>query len=112
MKKVIGCTVVALVGLCTGLGTGCGTKSTAPTTQVDAKKLPGSDAVMAAIEKKNYDGAIAALMKVSQNVTNQEQQMEFILLTRDVKDKMIEAAPNDPKAAEALAALRGATMGR
>ena len=112
MKKLIRGAVVALVGLCVGLGTGCGTKSTAPPTTVNANKLPGSDAVMAALEKKNYDGAVAALMKVSQTVTNQEQQAELILLTREVKDKMLEAAPNDPKAAEALSALRGATMGR
>jgi len=112
MKRLTWFAVLILTGLFPGFGTGCGTKSTAPTVAVDSKKLPGADAVMAAIEKKDYDGAMAAWLKVRQSVTTEEQQAEFMMLTRQMTGKISEAAPTDPKAADAAAALRQLTLGR
>src|SRR5438034_3996130 len=67
MTKLTRCILVILTGSFFGLGSGCGTKSTAPTVIVDAKTLPGADEVTAALEKKDYDGAMAALLKVKQS---------------------------------------------
>ena len=67
---------------------------------------------MAAIDRKNYDGAIATLLRIRQSVANAEQQMQFANLADEVRIKLIEAAPTQPKAAEALGVLRRITGGR
>src|SRR5436190_2075231 len=87
-----------LTGLGAVLSAGCA-KSTAPSVEMDKIKLPGASEVMVAIEKKDYEAAVAALGKIS-------------LLSRQVTTKLLEAAPTDPKAAEAAQALRIMTMGR
>jgi len=68
--------------------------------------------VMAAIEKKDYDGAMAGLLKIKQTVTTEEQQMQYMVLCREARDKLNEAAATDAKAAEAVDALRAMTRGR
>jgi len=112
MNKLTRCIIVILTASVAGLGSGCGTKSTAPTVVVDARKLPGTDEVTAALEKKDYDGAMAAWLKVKQSVATEEQRAQFMLLTREVNSKVLEAAQTDPKAAEAAAVLRQMTLGR
>jgi len=114
MDKLIGYTVLILVGWITVFGAGCGsrTRPTAPPAALDATKLPGATEVMAAIEKKDYDGAMAGLLKIKQTVTTEEQQMQYMVLCREARDKLNEAAATDAKAAEAVDALRAMTRGR
>ena len=100
-----------LTGLGAVLSAGCA-KSTAPSVEMDKIKLPGASEVMVAIEKKDYEAAVAALGKIRQSVSTEEQQGQFSLLSRQVTTKLLEAAPTDPKAAEAAQALRIMTMGR
>ena len=85
----------------------------AKSTAVDATpKLPGTDEVRVALEKKDYDGAIGALLRVRQTVTSKEQELQYMTLAQEVKNKLLEGYGSDPKAAEALMALRAATAGR
>ena len=104
---------MALIGISVSFGASCGKKAVIDTkVQEGASKLPGASEVMAALEKKDYDGAMAALLRVKQTVTTDEQQVEFTALSHQVKNKMLEASATDQKAAEALTALRAMTMGR
>lgn len=107
-------TVLLAIGLSLGLATSCGKKTGAQQSgqATNAPKLSGSDEVMAALEKKDYDGAMAALLRVKQAVSTEDQQVQFMVLSRQAKDKLLELAPTDSKAAEALTALRGMTLGR
>ena len=116
------CTVVALMGLSLGFATGCGNKTSANSTTVNAPakstavdttpKLPGTDEVRAALEKKDYDSAIAALLRVRQTVTSREKEVQYMTLAQEVKNKLLEGYGSDPKAAEALMTLRAVTAGR
>jgi len=113
MDKLSGYTVLILVGWVTVFGASCGTRTRpAPPAALDSTKLPGASEVMAAIEKKDYDGAMAGLLKIRQTVTTEEQQMQYMVLSREARDKLIEAAASEPKAAEAVEALRAMTRGR
>ena len=114
MNKLSGYTVLILVGWVTVFGASCGsrTRPAPPPAALDSTKLPGATEVMAAIEKKDYDGAMAALLKIKQTITTDEQQMQYMILSREARDKLIEAAATDPKAAEAVDALRAMTRGR
>ena len=113
MNQVTGYMVLILIGFLAVFGTACGKKTGAGPAVVNATpKLPGEGEVMAALEKKDYDGAMAALLKVKQTVATDEQQVQFMVLSRQMKDKLLEAAPTDTKAADALTALRQMTMGR
>lgn len=112
MHKLSWYSALILMGVCIGFATGC-KKNTGPeSAAVDASKLPGAGEVMAAIDKKDYDGAMAALMKVREGATNEEQNLQFIVLARQARNKLGEAAATDPKAAEAVSALRAMTAGR
>ncbi len=122
MNKRTGYTLLIWLGLSVGFGSGCRKKTdtqsapaNAPAKAAEAApapKLPGEDDVMAALEKKDYDGAMAALLRAKLVASTDEQKLQFMVLTRQAKDKLLEAAPTDAKAAEALAALRGLTHGR
>ncbi len=112
---------ILLVGLCVGFGSGCGKKAAkaeAPSTSADtavAKPPQNQSAeseVMAALEKKDYDGVMAALAKVKDAATTEDQVNQFKTLCRQASIKMQGAALSDPKAAEALAALRIMSTGR
>jgi len=95
------------------VGTAC-KKSDGPsleTTQA-ALKLPGATNVFSALDQKDYAGAMAALAKVRESLATSEQQMEFMVLTREVRGKLTDASASDPKAAEALKAMRVMTGGR
>ena len=121
-----------LVLLAAGLVAGCGKKAatsspdttgssaqqpadpaskSTPTATAPAK-LSGSQEVMAAIDRKDYDGAIAALLRIRQSAVSAEQQVQFANIADEAKLKLIEAAPTQPKAAEALGVLRRITGGR
>ncbi len=111
MKKIDSFAALALVGMAMLSGPGCRKASVDPKVVEGASKLPGATEVMAAIDKKDYDGAMASLMKVKQSLTTEAQNLEFLVLARQVRDKMSEAAATDPKAAEAVMALRAMTTG-
>jgi len=77
-----------------------------------AESQPGAAEVMAAIQKKDFEGAVAALSKVREQVTTDEQNVQFMLLARQAREKIAEVAPNDPKAQEVVSLLRGMVTGR
>src|SRR5438552_18976214 len=106
--------VLVVLGLTFGFVAACKKQAaTEPATAAQAAaQLPGADEVTAALDKKEYPEAVAALSKLKETVTTEEQKVQLMVLTRKVKDELIQAAPNDPKAAEALATLRVMTMGR
>jgi hypothetical protein len=130
MNKRTSLTVLTLLALLAGLVAGCGKKAdtkhsdtpassepqpTAPapkSTSTAPARLSESQAVLAAIDRKDYDGAIAALLRIRQSVTTAEQQAQFANLADEARIKLLDAAPTQPKAAEALAVLRRITGGR
>lgn len=77
-----------------------------------AESQPGAAEVMAAVNRKDFDGVLAALNKVQEQVTTDEQNVQFMLLARQAREKISEIAPNDPKAMEVVAALRAMVTGR
>lgn len=103
---------LVVVSACLSVGckknSGAAGQSSAP----DASKLPGASEVFSALDKKDYDGVLAALVKVEQAVATDEQKVQYMVLTRKVKDKLLELADSDPKAMSALGALRGMGQGR
>ncbi len=112
--------------LVAGLGAGCGkkadTKNANATGSSDpqpaaaaaksAPRLSGSQEVLAAIDKKDYDGAIAVLLQIRQSVRTPEQQLQFANIADEARIKLLEAGPSDPKVAKALSVLRQITGGR
>jgi len=103
--------IVLLLGLI--LGTGCKKKSVVSTeTAQSYQQLPDATNVLAALNQKNYEEAVSGLVKLKDSVATEEQQNEYAILSREVKDKLLDASPTDPKAQEALQAFRLMTMGR
>lgn len=104
---------------CVGFGIGCGEKSPPPPSFVagedsqDAaeKKLPGAGAVMAALDEGDYAKAISSLAKLGRQA-RPEQKIDVMVLTREVNMKLLEASATDPKAKEALEAMRIMSIGR
>jgi hypothetical protein len=111
MKHLAWYTGLILIGFCISFGTGCKKKSAAASGAVESN-LPEAAAVIAAVDKKDYDGAMAALIQAREGVTNDEQQVQFMVLSRQVQFKLNEVAATDPKANEALMSLRAMTLGR
>lgn len=102
--------------------TGCG-KSKKPESEgtaetADGKKpapaatLSGAAQVRAALDKKDYGGAVALLVQTKQALRTQAQQSEFTDLVDEVRIRLLDEAPGDPKATQALSALRAFTGGR
>lgn len=77
-----------------------------------AESQPGAAEVMAAIQKKDFEAALAALNKIREQATTEEQNVQFMLLARQAREKIMELAPNDPKAMEIVTLLRGMVTGR
>ena len=105
-----------LIGLSVGLSASCGRKTpqaTAESEIADAvAKLPGAAEVKAAVDKKDYEGGMAALLKLKTTIATEEQQTQFMALNHWFKNQLIAAAPTDSKAAEVLAQLRAMSVGR
>jgi len=76
-----------------------------------AESLPGAAEVRAAVEKKDFEGVLTAISKVREQVTNDEQNIQFLLLARQTRDRITELAPEDPKAMEIVATLRALSTG-
>jgi hypothetical protein len=104
--------ILVAVWIGAGLATSCSSKPDTKTAQELAQKAPGSKEVMDALDKKDYEGAVGKLLAAQQLVATKEQQDQFTSLTEEVKTRLIEAAPDDPKAAAALNSLRAFTSGR
>ena len=102
---------VILIGSLISFSTGCKKSADDPKVLEAASQLPGAADVMAAINKKDYDGAMAALMKVKQTLTTDDQNVQFLVLARQARDKMDEAASTNTQAAEAVMTLRAMTTG-
>ena len=130
MKKLRWLGAAAGLALMIGIGAGCGKKADTKSSETTgaseqppaakasksapaaAVKLSGSQEVLSAIDRKDYDGAIASLLRIRQSVTTPEQQVQFANIADEARIKLLEAAPTQPKAAEALAVLRKITGGR
>ena len=92
---------------------GCGKPPAEDPSLIQAvDNMPGSKEVWAAVEKKDYDGIMTALGKVREKVTTDEQNSQYMILAYKVRERLTETAPNDPKAMEVVALLRGLTTGR
>ena len=109
---------VALIGLGVSLGLGGpGCSRERPVTpdaqsMALALKVPGATNVFAALDKKDYEGAMAGWAKAKESVSTEQQQLEYAAFTQELKTRLMEAATSDPKAAEALEALRTFRSGR
>jgi hypothetical protein len=113
MSKLTYYTALTLMALTVALGSGCGKSGVDRKVLEGTAKLPGTADVMAAIDKKDYEGAVAALMKVRESATSDEQIVYLRVLTRQAKDKMLDAAATNAAAAQAVMTLRMmATGGR
>jgi hypothetical protein len=77
-----------------------------------AQQLPEGTNALAALERNDYENAMKALVAIKQEVTNPEQEAALAILKQHFKSKLMDAAPTDPKAAEALNTLRFMTQGR
>lgn len=84
---------------------------TAPSAPVN-EVLPGASSVRAAIERKDYETAVGALLALRGAATQPPQSGEYIALYDEVKFALIDASQTDRNAAAALMSLRAATAGR
>ena len=116
MKHLARCVTLILAGLLLGLGPGCSKKEKAIDTDPEITaviaKLPAAAAVKTAVEKKDYDAAMAALLQIKSAVTTEDQKVQFTGLAHWLKMKLMDVGPADAKAAEALNALRSMSATR
>lgn len=105
MKKII-VSLAVLLALGSA-ASGCNRKAGLDTAVVEGvNTLPGATNVWAAVDRKDYDGAMAALFKVQQACTTADQSREFTVLAFELRKKLSEVAPTNQKAAEAVNTLR------
>ncbi len=116
MRNGFASLLLIIAGLCVGLlSTGC--KKQAPaasdstSTQI-SQQLPEATNVLAALDQKDYETAVSGVAKLKDSVSTPEQQEAYRRLLNQVKDKVLEAAPTDPKAADAVQAIRLLITGR
>jgi len=115
MKYTIVARLLLAVALCLGVfGTACKKKAAADASQppLTFASLPEATNVTAALDQKDYETAVSSLAKVKESISTEEQQKEYGVLLDHVKEKVVEAAGSDPKAAEALNTLRLMIIGR
>lgn len=113
--RLAACVALLVAGAClVYVGAGCKPGKAPETTEMldNHLKLPGATNVVAALEQKDYDGALVALIRVKEGVSSAEQLGDFMVLSRHVRDKLMEVSATDAKAAEALTTLRSMTTGR
>ena len=111
------CIALLLAGVILTLGLGCKAKNqsslgsaSAPEVQA-AQRLPEGTNILAALDQKDYEAAVAGLAKLQPLVGSGELAPDYLTLKMYVKGKLAELAPTDPKAAEALNAVRALTKG-
>lgn len=104
---------ILLVAFAIGVAVACKEKAGPKPSAIQAPPhLPAATNAIAALNQKDYEGAVAALVKIREAVSTGDQQMEFLGLTREVRGHLLDASATDPKAAQALEALRLMTSGR
>ena len=103
-----------MLGLASGPSVGCKKASVAASKSGAslASDVPGAAEVGEALGKKDFDGVVAAVLKVQQTLENEDQKAKFYTLLRESREALAEPAKTDPKASEALQSLRQMTMGR
>jgi hypothetical protein len=115
MSKLKSGIVSGLMALCLCFTVACGEKQSAvaqgelPTAP---ESLPESTNVVAALAQKDYEAVVANLAKLQQSVSTDEQRIQFLAFTREVRSALVEASATDQKAADALTALGIMTSGR
>src|SRR5215831_7830611 len=116
MKRARLCRVwlTAILLALLSIGSGC-QKKMEPLPALNSQSfpdLPEATNIVAALEQKDYETAVSSLAKLKESVSTEAQQKEYALLTAHVQNKLTEALPTDPKAAEAMQALRVIIAGR
>jgi len=107
-SSVAGLIVAALLTV-----SGCGKPPAEdPSLIKSVESMPGAKEVWAAVDKKDYEGVMTALGKVREKVTTEEQNTQYMILAYKVRERLTETSPNDAKAMEVVALLRGMTTGR
>jgi hypothetical protein len=102
------------LGLSLGLSMGChrrGMSKEGAQIQNQAMKTTGATQVMAAIDKKDYNAAVATLMQLKLAATNRQQLVQYMVIQHQAQMKML-AATNDPAAMNALQGLQMMELGR
>jgi hypothetical protein len=124
MNKYIQSGLIAAIALLLTLTAGCSKQAAVQdeaaepsaavqeTGSTSASTLPGANDVVTALDRKDYEGAIGGLMKLRQSVRTQQQEEQYAIVVDEAKMRLLEQAPYDPKAAEALRVLRRFTGGR
>lgn len=120
MNTLRRCIALGIVGLCLSFGVGCGDgapddltgipEDHVPAGSKSASTIAGADAVIEAVEAADYRKAVQTLAKMKRRAKGQDQ-VQYMILSREVKDMLLQL-PDDPKANEALAALRMMSSGR
>src|SRR4051812_18770925 len=77
-----------------------------------AQQLPDGTNALAALDRKDYEAATKSLVAIKAAVSSPEQEAALATLKQHFKSKLMDAAPTDPKAAEALSTVRMLTLGR
>jgi hypothetical protein len=67
---------------------------------------------LAALAQKDYEAVVSGLGKIQPDASDETLRPPYLILKRHVVDTLQEAALTDPKATEALNALRLLTLGR
>lgn len=105
--------ILWLALLVVALGAACKKQTSAPADPVQAyQHLPDAATVLTALNQTNYDEVVSGMAKMRASLTTEEQEAEYSVLSRQVKDKLLEAQANDPKAAEAMQVFRLMATGR
>ncbi len=76
------------------------------------EKLRGASVVRDDLKNKNYSKAVEGLLVLRGIAVNDEQKIEHRELSSEVLQALAAAAPTDPNAAKALAALNATMYGR
>jgi hypothetical protein len=75
------------------------------------ERIPGENAVKAALAAKEYNTAVSKLLAMKNGLPNEMWEI-YAELYGEVRNTLAEDAQNNPQAAEALVMLRAATAGR
>jgi hypothetical protein len=94
--------------------TGTGPSSSpAPAVNQAPPKLPGASDVRAALARGDYSMAVESYLALKEVAYTDSQWIdEYRRLNAELLTKLNQAAPKDPKAAQALGMLRAAILGR
>lgn len=107
-------TVLAVLSLVVGVACKEKTPEASAATEIAAiiAQLPEAATVKTALDKKDYDGVMAAVLKIQPTMATEEQKIQFMSLTSWLKQQLLDVQPPDPKAVEALNALRAMSATR